>query len=109
MLVVSSLIVLAAKDEEFDPNTVTPGIWGFAITFLIMVVVLLLIFDMVRRIRRTSYRIEVREQLEAEARDAEIAEADGQATDASGALPPAEPGPAEPGAADDGPDEASAR
>ena len=103
MLVVPALIVLA-EDEEFDPNTVTPGIWGFVITFLIMVVVLLLVLDMVRRIRRTNYRIEVREQLEAEARDAEIAEADGQVTDASGALPPAEPG-----STDDGPDEASAR
>ncbi|MGW9632013.1 hypothetical protein ACWGST_15040 [Agromyces sp. NPDC055520] len=103
-MLVSALTVLAADDEEFDPNTVTPGIWGFVITFLIMVVVLLLILDMVRRIRRTNYRIEVREQLEAEARDAELAEADGQATDASGTLPPAEPGPS-----DDGPDEASAR
>ena len=79
MLVVPALIVLA-EDEEFDPNTVTPGIWGFVITFLIMVVVLLLVLDMVRRIRRTNYRIEVRQQLEAEARDAEIAEADGQVT-----------------------------
>ncbi|HEY9366014.1 MAG TPA: hypothetical protein VIP55_05225 [Agromyces sp.] len=104
MLVVPALIVLA-EDEEFDPNTVTPGIWGFVITFLIMVVVLLLVLDMVRRIRRTNYRIEVREQLEAEARDAEIAEADGQVTDASGTLPPAEPGSTD----DDGPDEASAR
>lgn len=103
MLVVPALILLA-EDEEFDPNTVTPGVWGFVITFLIMIAVLLLVLDMVRRIRRTNYRIEVREQLEAEARDAEIAEADGQATDASGTLPPAEPG-----SDDDGPDEASAR
>jgi hypothetical protein len=103
MLVVPALTFLA-EDEEFDPNTVTPGVWGFVITFLIMVVVVLLVLDMVRRIRRTNYRIEVREQLEAEARDAEIAEADGQAMDASGTLPPAEPG-----ATDDGPDEASAR
>ena len=48
-----------------------------------MVVVVLLILDMVRRIRRTNYRAEVREQLEAEARDAELAEADGQVTDAA--------------------------
>jgi uncharacterized protein HemY len=103
MLVVPALTFLA-EDEEFDPNTVTPGVWGFVITFLIMVVVLLLILDMVRRIRRTNYRIEVREQLEAEARAAEIAEADGQDTDAAGTLPPAEPE-----STDDGPDEASAR
>jgi flagellar biosynthesis/type III secretory pathway M-ring protein FliF/YscJ len=108
MPVVSALTVLAA-DEEFDPNTVTPGIWGFVVTFVIMIVVLLLILDMVRRIRRTNYRIEVREQLEAEARDAELAEADGQVTDASGTLPPVEPGSTEPGSTDDDPDEAPAR
>ncbi|WP_235825379.1 hypothetical protein [Agromyces badenianii] len=103
MLVVPALTFLA-EDEEFDPDTVTPGIWGFLVTFLIMVVVVLLILDMVRRIRRTNYRAEVREQLEAEARDAEIAEADGQATDASGEAPRGDNGPN-----DDEPDGASSR
>ena len=82
----SAAIVLAAA-EEFDPNSVTPGIWGFVVTFLLMVVVLLLILDMVRRIRRTNYRAQVREQLDAEARDAELGEADGQVTDVSGDTP----------------------
>ena len=76
-------VIVLADEEEFDPNSVTPGIWGFVVTFLLMVVVVLLILDMVRRIRRTNYRAQVREQLEAEARDAELAEADGQVTDAA--------------------------
>ena len=75
-----------ATDEEFDPNTVTPGIWGFVLTFLLMVAVVLLILDMVRRMRRVNMRAQVQAQLAAEAeaaaRDAELAEADGQAIDA---------------------------
>ena len=58
--------VLLAAEEEFNPDDVTPGVWGFVITFLIMAAVLLLVLDMVRRIRRVNYRAEVREQLEAE-------------------------------------------
>jgi len=54
---------------EFDPNTVTPTWVGFAITFLVAAVTVLLIMDMVRRIRRIRYRAEVRERLDAE-RDA---------------------------------------
>lgn len=91
MLVVPALTLLA-EDEEFDPNTVTPGIWGFVLTFVVMLIVVLLVIDMVRRIRRVNYRAQVREQLEAEqleadVRDAEIGEADGQATDAAGDVP----------------------
>ncbi|MFF2494720.1 hypothetical protein [Agromyces sp. NPDC058064] len=66
---------LAAEQDEFDPNTVTPGVWGFVVTFLIMVVVLLLILDMVRRIRRTNYRAQVRAELEAAAEAAAVEEA----------------------------------
>lgn len=84
----ASAVIVLADEEEFDPNSVTPGIWGFVITFLLMVVVVLLVLDMVRRIRRTNYRAQVREQLEAEARDAELAEADGQAIDAGDDTPP---------------------
>ena len=62
----SPLVVLA--DEEFDPNTVTPGVWGFVLTFLVMVVVVLLVLDMVRRIRRVRYRAEIAEKLDAEQR-----------------------------------------
>jgi hypothetical protein len=52
--------------KPFNEDTVTPGWVGFTVTFLIGVVVILLIFDMVRRLRRARYRGEIREQLEAE-------------------------------------------
>jgi hypothetical protein len=108
MLVVPAAVVLAGE-EEFDPNTVTPGIWGFVVTFLLMVVVVLLILDMVRRIRRTNYRAQVREQLDAEARDAELGEADGQVTDATGDGGSATDGHGDGPIDDERPDEASGR
>lgn len=88
----SATSILAEGKEEFDPDTVTPGVWGFVVTFLVMVAVLLLVLDMVRRIRRTNYRAQVRAQIEAEneaaARDAELAELDeGDGPDASGEAP----------------------
>ncbi|WP_158864996.1 hypothetical protein [Leifsonia sp. AG29] len=55
-------------------DQVTPGVVGFVITFLLAVVVVLLVLDMVRRIRRVRYRAEVAEKL-----DAEQAAADGDA------------------------------
>lgn len=55
--------------EEFDPNSVTPGVVGFIAIFLIAAVTVLLLLDMTRRIRRTRYRGEVREKLDAEERD----------------------------------------
>jgi membrane protein YdbS with pleckstrin-like domain len=49
-----------------DANDVTPGVWGFAIIFLIAVVAVLLIIDMQRRVRRVNYRSEIDERLQAE-------------------------------------------
>lgn len=68
-------VVLAATPTpapDFDPNTVSPGVVGFIVILLIAVVTLLLCFDVVRRIRRTTYRAEIKERLDAElaARDA---------------------------------------
>ena len=51
----------------FDEDLVTPGIWGFVLTIGVIIAVILLIIDMVRRIRRVTYRAQVREQLEKEA------------------------------------------
>ena len=98
MITASAPVSLAANlfatDEEFDPNTVTPGIWGFVLTFLVMVAVVLLILDMTRRMRRVNMRAQVQAQLAAEAeaaaRDAELAEADGQSIDAGEDAPPTE-------------------
>ena len=98
MIAASAPVVIAANllatDEEFDPNTVTPGIWGFVLTFFVMVAVVLLILDMTRRMRRVNMRAQVQAQLAAEAeaaaRDAELAEADGQSIDAGDDAPPTE-------------------
>jgi CHASE3 domain sensor protein len=49
-----------------DPNSVTPGFAGFAMIVLIVAAVVLLIWDMNRRIRKVRYREEVREELDAE-------------------------------------------
>lgn len=59
---------VSAEDEPmFDPNSVTPGVIGFLATFVVIVIVVLLATDMVRRVRRTQYRAEVNERLDAEA------------------------------------------
>jgi hypothetical protein len=55
-----------AAEEEFDPNQVTPTWVGFGITLLLAVATVFLLIDMTRRVRRTRYRGEVREQLDAE-------------------------------------------
>lgn len=67
MTLLSSLSVLAKDEPMFDPNSVTPGVVGFLATFLVIVIVVLLATDMVRRVRRTQYRAEVNERLDAEA------------------------------------------
>ena len=47
-------------------DQVTPGVIGFAVTFLVAVAAVLLILDMVRRIRRVRYREEIAQKLDAE-------------------------------------------
>jgi hypothetical protein len=49
-----------------DPDSVTPGFAGFALMVFLVAAVVLLIWDMNRRIRRVRYREEVREELDAE-------------------------------------------
>ena len=62
-----------APTSGVPDDLVTPGVWGFVITFLLVVAVVLLIVDMVRRIRRVTYRAQVQEQLAAEKLAAEAA------------------------------------
>jgi hypothetical protein len=50
-------------------DLVSPTWVGFAVTFALAVVTVLLIVDMTRRIRRVRYRAEVRERLESEQSD----------------------------------------
>lgn len=59
-------VAVVASSEEFDENTVTPGVIGFIAMALIAVVTILLLLDMTRRIRRTRYRGEIGERLDAE-------------------------------------------
>ncbi|TFD90538.1 hypothetical protein E3T51_02630 [Cryobacterium serini] len=67
------LAVTPTPDPDFDPNTVTPGVVGFLAIFFVAVATVLLCLDVVRRIRRTTYRAEIKERLDAElaARDAD--------------------------------------
>ncbi|MGY1550795.1 hypothetical protein ACW5CM_03300 [Microbacterium sp. A588] len=76
-----------------DPNSVTPGPLGFAVIVIVLIAVVLLIWDMNRRVRRVRYREEVREELDAEQAAGE-ASADAGADDAAsdGEQPTSDPG-----------------
>ncbi|MEO8094358.1 MAG: hypothetical protein ABI632_05410 [Pseudolysinimonas sp.] len=64
---------MPSPSPSFDPDLVTPGIWGFVITLAVMIAVVLLVIDMVRRIRRVNYRSQVREKLVLEQLEADAA------------------------------------
>lgn len=61
--ILMAAVRFAEEEPDFDPNTVTPGVIGFIATFLVAAAIVLLVFDMNRRIRRTRYREEIREKL----------------------------------------------
>ncbi|TIH37139.1 hypothetical protein D4765_08980 [Subtercola vilae] len=65
-------------DPNYNPDTVTPGTIGFVITLFVAVAAVLLIIDMVRRIRRVNLRQQVTEKLDAEAAAAAEAAAKGK-------------------------------
>jgi lactate dehydrogenase-like 2-hydroxyacid dehydrogenase len=60
---VNTALILA---EEIDPNGVTPGVVGFAITAAVAITAMFLILDMNRRIRRLRYRDEAAANIDAE-------------------------------------------
>ena len=68
-------VALAAEDTEFDPASVTPGVVGFVVTAVFALAVILLGTDLVRRVRRSQYRAEIAEELQAE-----LVERDGAGT-----------------------------
>ena len=68
-------VALAAEDTEFDPASITPGVVGFVVTAVFALAVILLGTDLVRRVRRSQYRAEIAEELQAE-----LAERDGAGT-----------------------------
>ena len=63
---------------EGDVNLITPGVVGFAVTFLIAIATVLLLLDMTRRVRRVRYRSEVREQIAIEQAEDAITASDAQ-------------------------------
>ncbi|GLK18158.1 hypothetical protein [Herbiconiux flava] len=85
-LLTTTVGAVIADERIPDPDSVTPGIIGFIVTFGIAIVTLLLVIDMVRRVRRVNLRAQVREELEAE-----IAARDASAGGPEGTVP--EPGP----------------
>jgi hypothetical protein len=68
MQVAGLIAILSATPDPDTPNEdlITPGPWGFAVVAFIAIAVVLLIVDMMRRIRRARFRSEVREELDAE-------------------------------------------
>lgn len=72
-LITSALIYLEepSPTETTDPaNTFySPGTVGFLAVAFITGAAILIIFDMVRRVRRVRYRAEIQEKLAAEAAD----------------------------------------
>ncbi|WP_419819324.1 hypothetical protein [Glaciibacter flavus] len=74
-----------------DEDIVTPGWIGFAVTFFVAAVTVLLIIDMVRRIRRTNYRALVREQIAAEQAVADAGASSPGASPAGGSVGSASP------------------
>lgn len=52
---------------DFDLNSVTPTWVGFTVTAIVVLATIVLIYDMVRRIRRMRYRGEIGERLAEEA------------------------------------------
>ncbi|WP_174776920.1 hypothetical protein [Cryobacterium algoritolerans] len=84
---VASFILANTPPPEFNPDTVTPGPAGFVAIFFIAAMVVLLGFDLNRRIRRNTYRAQIKERLAAEI----AANAAGDADD------PASPGQQTPG------------
>ncbi len=57
---------LLSQELPYDPNQVTPGVIGFVVTALLAVVVMLLLWDFNRRVRRINDREEIKERLQAE-------------------------------------------
>lgn len=71
-------IVMAATDAPYDEDDVTPGVVGFVFSALFAIAVILLGLDLYRRVRRTNYREQVRQEIAAELAEREAGESDDQ-------------------------------
>lgn len=54
-------------EETIDPQLVSPGPVGFFATAFVGIITLLLLWDMVRRMRKVNMRADIKEKLDAEA------------------------------------------
>ena len=59
--------LLATTPAVPDNDVITPGVVGFLVTFLVATATVVLVVDMVRRIRRVRYTEEIRARLKNEA------------------------------------------
>lgn len=95
MILAAASIPTPIPTFEGDPDLVSPGPWGFVAVGLIALAVILLVWDMLRRIRRGRYRAEVREELDAEQAALDAAEAEKTAVspspDAAADVPDVQP------------------
>lgn len=64
-----------AEEGQLDPDSVTPGVLGFFVTVVFALAVILLGWDLMRRLRRARYRDEIQQELAAEMAEAEGAAA----------------------------------
>ena len=71
----STGLLTPLPSPDVDPTLVTPGPWGFVAIAFVAVAVILLVWDMLRRIRRGRYRAEIAEELDAEQQAAAAVEA----------------------------------
>ncbi|MDT0156611.1 hypothetical protein Q9R19_03125 [Microbacterium sp. ARD32] len=83
MMLLGENTPMPTPTSTVPPELVTPGFAGFAVVIVVVAAVVLLIWDMNRRIRRVRYREEVREELDAEQAAAAASDsAPGAGTDA---------------------------
>ena len=92
-----TLLLAATPTPTTDPaNTFySPGIPGFLAIFFVAAGAILIIFDMVRRVRRVRYRAEIQQKLADEAQVA-AQKAKTKTTDATGDKPKRPAPPAKP-------------
>lgn len=65
-LIAATATPMPTPTPTVDPALVTPGPWGFGVMAVLAVIVILLVADMLRRVRRARYRVEVGAELDAE-------------------------------------------
>jgi flagellar biosynthesis/type III secretory pathway M-ring protein FliF/YscJ len=70
----AGLLALVTSQTPPDPESVSPGLWGFAVVFVLAIVVWLLMRNMTGRLRRMRFREE--ERLRREAADREWSQRD---------------------------------